>query len=153
MHYNRYRYYDPQNGRFVSKDPIRLKGGINVYQYAPNPVQWVDPLGLSTCPLSLNPRRLQSRQGPSEMTGNKVKRYASAMRSQGGFGTFPPVEAADVGDGQLVIIDGHHRAEAAIKAGIPEVPVNVATVSPEVAEQLKDEAAMAKAERMERCHY
>nr|WP_254608576.1 ParB N-terminal domain-containing protein [Burkholderia lata] len=75
------------------------------------------------------------------------------MRSQGGYGTFPPIEAADVGDGQLVIVDGHHRAEAAIKAGIPEVPVNVTTVSPEVAEQLKDEAAMAKAERMERCHY
>nr|WP_257129467.1 hypothetical protein [Burkholderia sp. FL-7-2-10-S1-D7] len=24
-----------------------LAGGINVYQYAPNPVQWVDPLGLA----------------------------------------------------------------------------------------------------------
>ncbi|MDN7820912.1 RHS repeat-associated core domain-containing protein [Burkholderia vietnamiensis] len=48
MHYNRHRYYDPASGRFVSKDPIGLEGGINVYQYAPNPVQWTDPLGL-TC--------------------------------------------------------------------------------------------------------
>jgi hypothetical protein len=85
------------------------------------------------------------------MTGSKVKRYVSAMRSQDGYGKFPPVEAADVGGGQLVIIDGHHRAEAAIKAGVPKIPVSVATVSPEVAENLKDEAAMAKAERMERC--
>ncbi len=50
-HYNRYRYYDPATGRFVSKDPIGLAGGINVYQYAPNAVQWIDPLGLATCPL------------------------------------------------------------------------------------------------------
>lgn len=87
------------------------------------------------------------------MTGNKVKRYASAMRAQGGWGAFPPVEAADVGDGKLVIVDGHHRAEAAVKAGIPEVPVNVAQVSSEEAAQLKDEADMAKAERLNRCPY
>lgn len=32
----------------VSKDPIGPAGGINVYQYAPNPIRWTDPLGL-TC--------------------------------------------------------------------------------------------------------
>ncbi|EMD9442999.1 RHS domain-containing protein [Burkholderia cepacia] len=47
LHYNRNRYYDPYSGRFVSKDPIGLAGGINVYQYAPNPTGWVDPFGLS----------------------------------------------------------------------------------------------------------
>jgi RHS repeat-associated protein len=48
LHYNRYRYYDPHSGRFVSKDPIGLAGGINLHQYAPNPLQWVDPLGLTS---------------------------------------------------------------------------------------------------------
>ncbi|WP_454725509.1 MULTISPECIES: RHS repeat-associated core domain-containing protein [Cupriavidus] len=47
LHYNRYRYYDPGSGRFISKDPIGLAGGFNVYQYAPNPVGWIDPLGLA----------------------------------------------------------------------------------------------------------
>ncbi|QDW49228.1 RHS repeat-associated core domain-containing protein [Burkholderia sp. KBS0801] len=47
LHYNRHRYYDPSSSRFVSKDPISLAGGINVYQYALNPVEWIDPLGLS----------------------------------------------------------------------------------------------------------
>ncbi|WP_269765654.1 RHS repeat-associated core domain-containing protein, partial [Burkholderia ubonensis] len=46
LHYNRYRYYDPASGRFISKDPIGLRGGINAYRYAPNPIQWIDPLGL-----------------------------------------------------------------------------------------------------------
>ncbi|WP_454725515.1 MULTISPECIES: RHS repeat-associated core domain-containing protein [Cupriavidus] len=46
LHYNRYRYYDPEVARFVGKDPIGYRGGINLYQYAPNPVQWIDPLGL-----------------------------------------------------------------------------------------------------------
>ncbi|ENG0237592.1 RHS repeat-associated core domain-containing protein, partial [Burkholderia multivorans] len=51
--YNRHRYYDPMSGRFVSKDPIGLAGGINVYQYAPNPIAWIDPRGLSKrCPMS-----------------------------------------------------------------------------------------------------
>ena len=54
LHYNRYRYYDPQVGRFVSEDPISYAGGLNLYAYAPNPTGWVDPLGLMAkiaCPI------------------------------------------------------------------------------------------------------
>nr|WP_240754569.1 RHS repeat-associated core domain-containing protein [Lampropedia aestuarii] len=47
LHYNRFRYYDPDCGRFVSQDPIGLFGGDNLYQFAPNPTEWVDPLGLN----------------------------------------------------------------------------------------------------------
>ena len=47
LHYNRYRYYDPQVGRFVSADPIGYAGGLNLYQYAPNAVEWIDPEGLT----------------------------------------------------------------------------------------------------------
>ena len=45
LHYNRYRYYSPYVGRFISKDPIGLLGGHNVY--AQNPVEWLDPRGLA----------------------------------------------------------------------------------------------------------
>jgi len=48
FHYNRMRYYDPHSGRFVSKDPIGLAGGLNLQQYAINPLQWIDPLGLTS---------------------------------------------------------------------------------------------------------
>ncbi|WP_321845470.1 RHS repeat-associated core domain-containing protein [Paraburkholderia bannensis] len=54
LHYNRHRYYDPDSGRFISKDPIGLAGGVNAFQYAPNPVQWIDPLGLTNT-FSSNP--------------------------------------------------------------------------------------------------
>uniref|UniRef100_UPI00300B45F6 RHS repeat-associated core domain-containing protein n=1 Tax=Acinetobacter guillouiae TaxID=106649 RepID=UPI00300B45F6 len=47
LHYNRYRYYSPYVGRFISKDPIGLTGGHNVYTYAPNPINWIDPYGLT----------------------------------------------------------------------------------------------------------
>ncbi|WP_105132692.1 RHS repeat-associated core domain-containing protein [Burkholderia sp. BE12] len=43
--YNRCRYYDLSGGRFVSKDPIGLSGGINAYRYALNPIAWTDPVG------------------------------------------------------------------------------------------------------------
>ena len=46
LHYNRYRYYDPVGARYITVDPIGLLGGINAYQYAPNPTSWIDPLGL-----------------------------------------------------------------------------------------------------------
>ncbi|TXC80123.1 RHS repeat-associated core domain-containing protein [Paraburkholderia azotifigens] len=47
LHYNLHRYYDPDSGRFISQDPIGLNGGFNLYQYAPNPISWIDPWGLS----------------------------------------------------------------------------------------------------------
>ncbi|CAM3543491.1 Putative deoxyribonuclease RhsC [Vibrio aerogenes CECT 7868] len=50
LHYNRHRYYSPGTGRFTTIDPIGLAGGLNNYQYVPNPTGWVDPLGLSNVP-------------------------------------------------------------------------------------------------------
>lgn len=52
LYYYRARYYDPEAGRFVSKDPIGFAGGdVNVYNYTVgNPVNWVDPDGLMILP-------------------------------------------------------------------------------------------------------
>ncbi|MGZ5909849.1 MAG: RHS repeat domain-containing protein, partial [Reyranella sp.] len=48
LHYNRYRYFDPHAGCFVSRDPLSLRAGTNLHAFAPNPFGWIDPLGL-TC--------------------------------------------------------------------------------------------------------
>uniref|UniRef100_UPI0030DABF15 RHS repeat-associated core domain-containing protein n=1 Tax=Pseudomonas lurida TaxID=244566 RepID=UPI0030DABF15 len=51
LHYNRHRYYNPDVGRYLTPDPVKLAGGINAYQYVPNPTGWIDPLGLNAhCP-------------------------------------------------------------------------------------------------------
>ncbi len=46
LYYNRHRYYNPGQGRYITQDPIGLDGGWNPYMYPLNPVQGIDPLGL-----------------------------------------------------------------------------------------------------------
>jgi RHS repeat-associated protein len=47
LQYHRARYYTPALGRFLSEDPLRLKGGLNFYAYVGNaPTVKTDPLGL-----------------------------------------------------------------------------------------------------------
>ncbi|WP_225923826.1 RHS repeat-associated core domain-containing protein [Pseudomonas shahriarae] len=57
LHFNTFRFYDPDVGRFITPDPIDLAGGINSYQYAPNTLGWIDPLGLKSCGASWKSRR------------------------------------------------------------------------------------------------
>ncbi|WP_275900541.1 RHS repeat-associated core domain-containing protein, partial [Pectobacterium brasiliense] len=47
--YNRFRYYDPSGGCYISPDPISILGGDNNYGYVHNPVNWIDPFGLAGC--------------------------------------------------------------------------------------------------------
>jgi RHS repeat-associated protein len=54
LHYNFYRYYDPEIGRYISTDPIGFSGGINIYTYARrNPLMFINSDGfeshLATC--------------------------------------------------------------------------------------------------------
>ncbi|WP_437635864.1 RHS repeat-associated core domain-containing protein [Sorangium sp. So ce854] len=46
LSYNRFRYYDPETGQYISPDALGLAGGFNEYAYVKNPVRLVDPLGL-----------------------------------------------------------------------------------------------------------
>jgi RHS repeat-associated protein len=46
------RWYDPELGRFISRDPIGFAGGFNLYSYVgSNPLRWADPFGLFYDPM------------------------------------------------------------------------------------------------------
>ncbi|EGZ50937.1 hypothetical protein HMPREF9370_0436 [Neisseria wadsworthii 9715] len=45
LHYNFFRYYEPDAGRFVNQDPIGIIASENLYAFAPNTQRWVDISG------------------------------------------------------------------------------------------------------------
>jgi RHS repeat-associated protein len=50
LHYNRFRFYDPAAGRFISSDPVGLSGGLSLYAFPSNPFAYWDPYGLTADP-------------------------------------------------------------------------------------------------------
>lgn len=50
LSYNHYRYYDPEAGQYIERDPLGLAGNSHPYGYPGNPWGWCDPLGLAKTP-------------------------------------------------------------------------------------------------------
>jgi RHS repeat-associated protein len=53
LYYNRYRYYSPEEGIYISQDPIAPLAGLRFYSYVKDPNSWVDLLGLVAGPAGL----------------------------------------------------------------------------------------------------
>ena len=89
LYYNRYRYYDPAQGRYITQDPIGLRGGWNVYQYPLNPVAYIDPKGLNplvlgftavmSCGLLSSGGVIQSGQRHTDQYGRNVNPEAEIL--------------------------------------------------------------------------
>ncbi len=47
LSYNRFRYYDSEIARYLTQDSIGLAGGLNLYSYSVDTVNWIDPFGLA----------------------------------------------------------------------------------------------------------
>ena len=123
LHYNLFRYYEPEVGRFTTQDPIGLRGGLNLYQYAPNPLMWVDPLGLSV--EWVNPSSLNYSQA---YISDNVTGYIHDMSNNNwDWNRSGPLNVAEV-DGQLVSLD-NRRLYAAQMANVESVPIKRVNLS------------------------
>ena len=106
LHYNRFRYYDPDVGRFVSQDPIGLNGGDNFYFYAPSPSSWIDPWGLSSWRINnssgVNVLEICNKFSPGSYESNQLARFTKAWNEEiannGGSMTRRVESAQDVKD-------------------------------------------------------
>ncbi|MGH6813723.1 MAG: RHS repeat-associated core domain-containing protein, partial [Methylocella sp.] len=71
LHYNYFRDYDPNTGRYIESDPAGLGGGISTYAHAGgNPVGDIDPLSLKglipDIPVAPDPSKLLGLEGIEE---------------------------------------------------------------------------------------
>ncbi len=148
LHYNRHRYYNPDIGRYLTPDPVKLAGGINAYQYVPNPTGWVDPLGLNSCPGGGGCKPQTSEEPPTQIAfvdeghpsvplvhgvdaetlnrthsiegKSSTKQVEKIARSMqnSGYDVNTPIDVVEHNE-QRYIIDGHHRASAARRTHTP----------------------------------
>ena len=78
--YNRFRYYDPQSGNYLASDPIGLNGGETPYAYVHNPMESIDPFGLTSY---TPPNKKSSYFATSRKEAlNKAKRDAGIPKTQ-----------------------------------------------------------------------
>ncbi len=76
--YYRARFYDPEQGRFISEDPVGLEGGINLFAYVENnPLRFTDPSGLcpqtpEPCDRSIEAVNRAARNVTSKVNGARV---------------------------------------------------------------------------------
>ena len=95
LYYNRFRYYDPELGRYLSEDPIGLLGTLALYSYVYDPATWLDPWGLTfitylgTDKATGKPYVGYAR-GPEDMAGRDVlkRRYSNNFKR---FTTVPKI--------------------------------------------------------------
>lgn len=105
LHYNRFRYYSPDIGRYLSVDPVGQLGGLNVYLYVGNrPIALADHLGLACtntvdCALARGGQNAQALAEAGVGTGvalSSIIRDSDADfdDGDGGGGNRPPCEKA-----------------------------------------------------------
>ncbi|WP_052681892.1 RHS repeat-associated core domain-containing protein [Saccharothrix sp. ST-888] len=86
LHYNVFRYYDPQAARYLSPDPLGLEAGANPYAYVTNPLTWADPLGLD--PKILDLYHGTTKAGADNIVGKGIDPQFKPRRMDFGNGGF-----------------------------------------------------------------
>lgn len=84
LYYNRFRYYDPVQGQYVSQDPIGLLGGTQLYSYTENPQIDTDPFGLTSQSSYIKPG-----SGPRKIDGTRGLLHSFDRHAKEWFGGAP----------------------------------------------------------------
>jgi RHS repeat-associated protein len=83
LHYNRFRYYSPELGRYLQSDPLGIAGGLNLYAYSATPLNMVDLDGLA-CPgqkAANNTKSGKSKSGPDAESTKKTTGFSEDLPS------------------------------------------------------------------------
>jgi RHS repeat-associated protein len=121
LYYNRFRYYDPGMGVYISQDPIGLVGSARLHAYPGDPLQLIDPNGLakskSGCDTRGNPRL--SVDFASKSTVNYSAAFASERDARAFARTKLGKSPLEVEPGKLRSRNGRwqYRAKSADLAG------------------------------------
>ncbi len=115
--YNRFRYYDPNIGRYVSADPIGQDGGFNLYRYAANnPTGWIDPFGLDIAIVTGGPTG-RNRAGHSAAAVEGRGTYSFGTREDFGSSFTDYLESqSEYRDQEVTIIETTPEEDAAFIA-------------------------------------
>ncbi|MER5911096.1 RHS repeat-associated core domain-containing protein [Streptomyces sp. NPDC001982] len=113
LHYNFFRYYDPVTAAYISADPLGLDAGPNPRAYVPNPLSWLDYLGLLTCAenADLLAKNL-AREGRAKSAGEAAAHIVpSGMKRNGAAQSRALLEkyGVDINDAANGIPLGHPR--------------------------------------------
>ncbi|RHI13254.1 hypothetical protein DW176_23755 [Bacteroides fragilis] len=138
--YNRFRYYSPQMGMYISQDPIGLASGIlNLYGYVKDTCWLIDPLGLKTYRrkngrFGKKPGRKSKANKIAEIELNRRKgvkeawRQEQAMVRTEGYGTrqWSPTEIKELLEtGKVSGYEGHHINSVSSHPELASDPNNI----------------------------
>ncbi|MET7788409.1 RHS repeat-associated core domain-containing protein [Streptomyces sp900116325] len=99
LHYNYFRYYDPETARYLTSDPLGITPAPNPAAYVHNPHTWADLLGLTPCP---------PRGEKSNPFKNRADAEQAAFRAAGvPYGETPIAEWTVTGDKTLKHAPGY----------------------------------------------
>src|SRR5262249_17288091 len=113
LHYNRFRYFSPELGRYLQSDPAGLEGGINLYAYPADPLTGVDIDGLARGGVGSGGSKPRSRPSAKKAEGTPGGADAGCPPKTGTAAVPPPLTREE---GQAIIdklqkgADGHGKS-------------------------------------------
>jgi RHS repeat-associated protein len=103
LRYNRFRYYDPESGEYVSQDPIGLDGGCPLHAYVPDPLTEFDPFGLAVCGLQKrSPAKVAALRKAFDKSGGAREKFLKKLaKEEGAVGKYGAKAVKDMEKGKV----------------------------------------------------